>query len=873
MHKGIAIEECEVHMERPHARSRVSKTGRLARLKHRRPVSSLSRRRSRWLLFALPALLAATPAVAKTWTVNSTADAFQTPDCSTTCILRDALTLAVAGDTVAFSIGSGHKTIALVSGLVVPQGVTVDGTTQPGYVGTPLVETTGNSWSLGGQSELIGMVVNNSTVGVQCGLTASGGSCKVQKCFIGTDFSGSTATGMSQGVTLAGGSNSVLDNVIVAQFAVQAYSNSNIVKRNRINMNALGTAGLGSGRLGIDVNGGFSAFSENQIAAPDSSGYAINVQAGDSDLISSNFIGLTSDGLYVLPVNIGVNLTGTTTVTGPTTRNTVIDGNRIVASTGFGDGIFIDSAVDTTKIQGNRIGTYLLPTKGLPPNAVGIVDNGTNTTIGGTELGDPNIIGGCDIGILTSAGTNTLIQGNFIGTSDVGASIPNARSGITGQGTNMKIGGTAPGAGNVIAHNNGSASVHEAGVSITGFAPHGNSILGNSIFANEGSSLVHDLGIDLGHNGVTANDAGDGDTGPNNLQNYPVLTSAATVGQNTSVQGTLNSTPGTTFRIEFFENASCNPSGFGEGEIYKGFTSVTTDGSGNASFDFELPPPNPSTGSSMTATATDPNNNTSEFSNCVTVSGPTPTPTQTPTKTPTRTPTVTATPTATPSPTRTLTPSRTPTRTNTPTPSRTSTPSQTPTKTPITPTVTPPPSSTPTATPSRTATRTPTQTRTATRTPTRTPTSTATPTVTPTSSETPTATVTRTPAPTAPPAIDAAFFSVPACRLVDTRNANAPALAANAIRSFAAAERCAIPPTARAISVNITVTQPTTGGHLTVYPAGAPISPTSSINYSAGQTRANNAVILLGATGDFSVLCGQSSGTTHVIVDVNGYFE
>jgi hypothetical protein len=79
--------------------------------------------------------------------------------------------------------------------------------------------------------------------------------------------------------------------------------------------------------------------------------------------------------------------------------------------------------------------------------------------------------------------------------------------------------------------------------------------------------------------------------------------------------------------------------------------------------------------------------------------------------------------------------------------------------------------------------------------------------------------------------------------------------------------------TARAISVNLTVTQPTALGFLTLFPGGGTPPATSTINYSAGQTRANNATVLLGAAGDLSVFCGQFGGTAQMIVDVNGYFE
>jgi hypothetical protein len=95
----------------------------------------------------------------------------------------------------------------------------------------------------------------------------------------------------------------------------------------------------------------------------------------------------------------------------------------------------------------------------------------------------------------------------------------------------------------------------------------GNAILGNAIFSN----ML--LGIDLNGQGFTAGDGvtpntpGGPHTGPNDLQNYPVLTSAVTSDAST-ITGTLNSTPNSTFRLEFFANAAGDPSSHGEGETY-----------------------------------------------------------------------------------------------------------------------------------------------------------------------------------------------------------------------------------------------------------------------------------------------------------------
>jgi hypothetical protein len=73
--------------------------------------------------------------------------------------------------------------------------------------------------------------------------------------------------------------------------------------------------------------------------------------------------------------------------------------------------------------------------------------------------------------------------------------------------------------------------------------------------------------------------------------------------------------------------------------------------------------------------------------------------------------------------------------------------------------------------------------------------------------------------------------------------------------------------------VNITVTQPTAPGHITLYPAGGSLPLASTLNYRADQTRANNAIVGLGAGGGLVVFCGQTTGTTHFIIDVSGYFE
>jgi uncharacterized repeat protein (TIGR01451 family) len=128
------------------------------------------------------------------------------------------------------------------------------------------------------------------------------------------------------------------------------------------------------------------------------------------------------------------------------------------------------------------------------------------------------------------------------------------------------------------------------------------------------------------------------------------------------------------------------------------------------------------------------------------------------------------------------------------------------------------------------------------------------------------------------PVLDGLYYTVVPCRLLDTRNPTGPyggpALAALSTRTFVAAGQCGIPAGARAVSYNIVVTMGTAIGNLRLYPVGATPPLISAINYSAGQIRSNNGIVPLGAAGDFVVQsAGQPTGTVHVIIDVNGYFQ
>ncbi|HUF54918.1 MAG TPA: right-handed parallel beta-helix repeat-containing protein [Dehalococcoidia bacterium] len=339
--------------------------------------------------------------------------------------------------------------------------------------------------------------------------------------------------------------------------------------------------------------------------------------------IEGNYIGIDPTGTIDLGNGIfGIDILYSDNTVGgvaASARN-VISGN----GSGIpleGDGIRLRG--QRNLVHGNYIGTDASGTADLGNSNNGLYIISPNNTIGGTAPGARNVISGNNfdgVHILTSDAYSNLIQGSFIGTDRSGNSI----LGNSGVGISLlsapgnTIGGTASGAGNTISGN------LQQGVRIAGPIA-GNLISRNSIHSNAG------LGIDLSADGVTLNDAGDADTGANELQNYPVITSATYSGSNSTIQGTLNSTPNTAFALEFFSNLACDSSLNGEGQTFLGSTSVTTDGGGNASFSaiVDLPPSGQLV---ITSTATDPTNNTSEFSTCASatpaspVTSPTPIP-------------------------------------------------------------------------------------------------------------------------------------------------------------------------------------------------------------------------------------------------------
>ncbi|HEY1377553.1 MAG TPA: FG-GAP-like repeat-containing protein [Gemmataceae bacterium] len=260
-------------------------------------------------------------------------------------------------------------------------------------------------------------------------------------------------------------------------------------------------------------------------------------------------------------------------------------------------------------IQGNYIGTD--GTAADPNGYAGIlVNTSAGNLIGGTTAAARNVIAGnrrAGVYIANPLSTGNKVQGNYVGTDATGThALPNGMptlsiggvviagfgpSGAVPVGHNT-IGGTAPGAGNLIAF-------ERFAVQIVGSS--GNPVEGNSLHDN-GTGILLDSTF-------RANDAGDADGGGDNRQNQPVITGTTGVTDaskkvvNTSIAGTLDSAPNTQFRIELFRSTKTGADtwGNGQGETVLGAVTVTTDANGHATFTFLAPP---LSGGYVVATAT-----------------------------------------------------------------------------------------------------------------------------------------------------------------------------------------------------------------------------------------------------------------------------
>jgi parallel beta-helix repeat protein len=352
---------------------------------------------------------------------------------------------------------------------------------------------------------------------------------------------------------------------------------------------------LTSSAVGLALAAGSSAVTGLVINGFTAAG--IRITGPGNDLVQGNRIGTDTSGTAALsPFAYGIEVSGSP-------ANTVED--NLISGNAFG--IFVHGgSASANVIQGNLVGTDASGTVALPNTTTGVwIFGAPGTIIGGTGDGEGNVISGNATDGIDIGGTgavHTDVAGNAIGFgSDLTTPLGNGQVGIfiyAGAG-NGDVGGDGA---NWIGYNG------TAGVSLASSAGIANAILGNVIVDNGG------LGIDLGGDGVTPNDAGDVDAGPNNLQNFPVLD--PTFAGGTQVHGTLDSVANGSFVVQVFSAGVCDPSGYGEGAELLASLSIGTDGSGHGEFVATLSRAADASTEYLTATATDASGNTSEFSRC-----------------------------------------------------------------------------------------------------------------------------------------------------------------------------------------------------------------------------------------------------------------
>lgn len=430
---------------------------------------------------------------------------------------------------------------------------------------------------------------------------------------------------------------------------------------------------LNDDRIEIDASGThghytFHVLSDNNVfeglvvnGNPDAGGFGL--ENADNNVFLSNYIGTDPSGTVRKPNHSGIMLTNAhNTVVGGTNGITVggsCTGDCNLLSGNNFHGMIINTNSANTRVIGNFIGLNASGTASLLNNEDGVlIANAHDNVVGGDTPQKRNYIAGnhvigVEIGLQNSY--NNLIQGNYIGTNSQGIAgvsgngagvmldnlahdnivdgnliaglgtfgvevfydavrteIKNNRVGMAAT-TDTPIGTGSHGievqtSGNRI-HNNRVAFSQKDGIRVR--KGMNNLVSQNSVFQNA------NFGINLGTDGYTPNDAGDGDAGPNGYQNFPLINSAKYSNGNLTLQGSFNSRPSGRYTLEFFQNPACDVAfgnSVGEGKVYLGSTIVTTDGNGNAGFSVKLS--NAPNLGVVTGTATDSQNNSSELSPC-----------------------------------------------------------------------------------------------------------------------------------------------------------------------------------------------------------------------------------------------------------------
>ncbi|MEO7317947.1 MAG: FG-GAP-like repeat-containing protein, partial [Chthoniobacteraceae bacterium] len=398
-------------------------------------------------------------------------------------------------------------------------------------------------------------------------------------------------------------------------------SGSNTVQGNFIGTNAAGTAPIGNAGAGVLVNftsignqiGGTAAGAGNTIGGNLTGGIAIG-NGSANNRVEGNFVGTNASGAT------GLGNTGSGIKTDNAANNRIGDAN-VPNVIGFNTrhGIELTGTGSTGNlVQNNFTGvtpsTFAGGSRAIPNALAGIalLNGAGSNDIGGTSRG--NIVAGnTGDGVLIDSANGNTVRGNRIGIVGLTTGIfPNGGAGVHVISSDARIGSISGSELNLILNNAG------AGIRVDGASTV--TARGNILQANGG------LGIDLGGDGVTANDALDADSGPNTLLNFPTLTSATLVfGSTYTVSGDYDGAPNATFTIDLYANAVADPTGFGEALSRLTSFTVTTDNAGRATFtqNVNLPASGPFGGPIapiFTAHATSGNGTTgpsSEFSNAL----------------------------------------------------------------------------------------------------------------------------------------------------------------------------------------------------------------------------------------------------------------
>ncbi len=302
---------------------------------------------------------------------------------------------------------------------------------------------------------------------------------------------------------------------------ISIQSANNIIEGNYIGTDVSGTVAQPNRTDGIQIDhpgnrvGGTTAAARNVISGNAGSGIVL-FGPGASTTIQGNIIGLDVTGTARLGnVSQGIVVESANNVIG---GDVAAAGNVISGNGRYG------VVLNFAQASGNIIAGNLIGTNGSGTGAIGNTLDGVyipsaGNRIGGTLPVSRNVISGNGGGgvVLGSVDASlNRVEGNYIGTDVTGTiNLGNLVDGVTITGPNNTVGGADSSAANVIAFN-GRTGVHIQ------YGALGNRVSGNSVFNN-----VY-LGIDLIalgglSDGVTPNDSGDGDTGANNLQNFPVL--------------------------------------------------------------------------------------------------------------------------------------------------------------------------------------------------------------------------------------------------------------------------------------------------------------------------------------------------------------